>query len=112
MALLTCITFCKTFILWLDQSDCVVDIIPVQTPMHSGRLLVNLGQIFHVLVLRFHLLPQAWVPPRPAVLRQSFEQRGEDAAIRVLGEVVQVVQRIRAGKRGSNQWAAAVDQQH
>lgn len=109
-ALLTCITLRKTFILWLDQSDCVVDGIPVQTPLHSGGLLVNLREVSHVPVLGFYLSLQSWVPPRPSVLRKGLEQRGEDTAVRV-GKVIQFVQRIRGSQRVSQQRAAAGEQQ-
>lgn len=103
----TFITLCQTLILRLHQPDCVVDLSPVQAPLHPGGLLVDLRQIFHVPVLGLHLLLQARAPPGPSVLWQGFEQRREDAAVRV-GEVVQ---RAGGGQRRCEQRAAAGDQQ-
>lgn len=108
--LLTFVTLCQALILWLDQSDSVVDFAPVHTPLHSGGLLVNLRQIFHVPVLGFELFLQTGVPPRPPVLRQSFQQWGEDAVV-LVGEVRQGVLRVRGRRGGRNQREAAGDEQ-
>lgn len=108
--LLTFVTLCQALILWLDQSDSVVDVAPVHTPLHSGGLLVNLCQIFHVPVLGFELFLQTGVPPRPPVLRQSFQQRGEDAVV-LVGEVGQCVRRVSGRPEWRNQLEAAGDKQ-
>lgn len=86
---LTSVSLCQTLLLGFDESDGVVVFTSLGAP-------VNSAQILHVPVLRFHLPPQARVPPGPPVLRQSSEQRGQDAAVRV-GEVLQAGQGVGGG---------------
>lgn len=105
----TCVALWKTLVLWLDQSNRVAPSPPVQACLHPGGLLVNVRQIFHVPFLGFHLPPQLRVPPRLSVFRQSLQQRGEDAVVRV-GEIPQAVQIIAGGSRRREQRPAAGDQ--
>lgn len=100
----------ETLLLGPDQSHCVVDPGPVRAPLHPGGPLVNIRQVLHVPVIGSRLLPRARVPPRPPVLGQGLEQRGEDAAVRVR-EAARAAQRAGGSRRGGpDRRAAAGDQ--
>lgn len=107
--LLTFIAFGKTLLLRLDQSDDVVACAGYEPLLRYGSSLErSVRQILDVLLLRFDFFHGGRVPPGASVLRQGFEQRGEDGAIGVRAQVAPGVRA--AHGRSSRRRAAATDQ--